>query len=102
MQQTYYTYIMSSHSRTLYTGMTNHLERRVFQHKQKQADTFTRRYNITRLVWFSRFRTALEAIRMEKRIKGWLRQKKIQLIEAGNPEWKDLSEGWFLSDDTER
>ena len=101
MEKTYYIYIMTNHSRTLYTGMTNHLKRRVFQHKQKQADSFTRRYNMTRLVWFGKFRTPLGAIRMEKRIKGWLRQKKIELIETDNPEWKDLSEGWFTPVDVQ-
>ena len=95
MSKSYYTYIMSSRSRTLYTGMTNNLKQRVFQHKQKQADGFTRRYNITRLMWFQRFNTPIGAIRKEKQIKGWLRQKKIELIEADNPEWKDLSDGWF-------
>ena len=97
MHSTYYTYIMSNVSRTLYTGMTNNLKRRVFEHKQKQANGFTRRYNITRLVWFARFRSSLAAIRMEKKIKGWLRAKKVELIESENPDWKDLSEGWFLS-----
>ena len=99
MGKTYYTYIMTNRSKTLYVGMTNNLKRRVFQHKQKQADSFTKRYNMTRLVWFSKFRTPLAAIRMEKRVKGWLRQKKLELIETDNPEWKDLSEGWFMPND---
>jgi putative endonuclease len=65
--------------------------------KTKTADSFTRRYNITRLVWYHAFRTPMEAIQMEKRIKGWLRTRKIALIKSANPTWKDLSEEWFAS-----
>jgi putative endonuclease len=86
---------MANSNGVLYTGMTNNIRKRAWQHKTKTADSFTRRYNITRLVWYHVFRTPMEAIRMEKRIKGWLRTKKIALIKSVNPTWKDLSEEWF-------
>jgi putative endonuclease len=86
---------MSNSSGTLYTGMTNNIRNRVWQHKTKTADGFTNRYNITRLVWYHAFRTPMEAIKMEKRIKGWLRAKKLDLIKSVNPGWKDLSVEWF-------
>jgi putative endonuclease len=91
----YYVYIMASISRTLYVGMTNNLQRRVYEHKQKQTEGFTSRYNITRLVYFDQTSNVLEAIAGEKTIKDWNRSKKIALIESMNPNWDDLSEGWF-------
>jgi putative endonuclease len=83
----YYVYIVTNNSRTLYTGVTDDLVRRVYEHKGKLVQGFTRKYNITRLV--------RAAVHREKQIKGWLRKKKIALIEATNPEWQDLSEGWY-------
>ena len=80
-------------SRTLYTGVTNDLERRVYEHKQKLVPGFTAKYNITRLVYFEVTQDVQAAITREKQIKGWLRSKKIALIESVNPEWKDLSMG---------
>ena len=91
----YYVYIMTNKSRTLYTGMTNDLERRVHEHKHKLVKGFTSKYNITFLVWYEEFDDVQQAIEGEKRIKGWLRSKKIDLIESMNPEWKDLAKGWF-------
>lgn len=91
----YYVYIMASKSRTLYTGVTSDSLRRVYEHKQKLISGFTKKYNITRLVWFEEFPSISEAIECEKRIKGWLRKKKISLIEDKNPQWKDLAEEWF-------
>ena len=79
----------------LYTGVTNNLRRRVYEHKNKIIKGFTAKYNICKLVWYEEFRNIQDAIRQEKRIKGWLRRKKIALIEGMNSEWKDLSEGWF-------
>jgi putative endonuclease len=90
----YYVYIMTNKSRTLYAGVTNDLERRVFEHKNKLVQGFTSKYNITRLVWYEMFGDIHQAIESEKRIKGWVRAKKIALIELRNPEWKDLSAGW--------
>ena len=90
----YYVYIMTNKSRTLYTGVTNDLERRVYEHKQKLVPGFTAKYNIARLVYFEVTQDVQAAITREKQIKGWLRSKKIALIESVNPEWKDLSMGW--------
>ena len=91
----YYVYIMTNRSRTLYTGVTSDLERRVYEHKHKLVHGFTTRYNITRLVHYEIFGDAHEAITREKQIKGWLRRKKIALIESGNPNWDDLSAEWY-------
>ena len=93
--QKYYVYIMTNKSRTLYTGMTNDLERRFYDHKHKLVKGFTSRYNITRLVWYEAFDDVEQAIEGEKKIKGWRRSKKIALIDSVNSEWKDLAEGWF-------
>jgi putative endonuclease len=90
----YYVYIMANRSRTLDTGVTNNLERRVYEHKNRVIPGFTSRYNITRLVYYEVFSDIRDAIAREKQIKGWLRAKKIALIEAVNPQWDDLSEEW--------
>ncbi len=96
----YYVYIMSNKSRTLYTGVTNDLERRVAEHKQKLVPGFTATYNVTMLVYYDWLPDIRDAIAAEKRIKGWLRKKKIALIESRNPEWKDLSAAWFAEGDS--
>jgi putative endonuclease len=89
--QTFHTYILASESRTLYVGMTNDLDRRLVEHRtQNSRGSFTCKYNVNRLVWFEAFDTAQEAIEAEKRIKGWRRSRKIELIEASNPQWQDL------------
>ena len=91
--KSYCVYIMTNRKRgVLYTGISGSLERRVYQHKQKLIAGFTKRYNLTRLVYYSCTTNVWDAIRTEKEIKGWLRRKKIALIESMNPEWKDLSE----------
>ncbi|MEW5958350.1 MAG: GIY-YIG nuclease family protein [Chloroflexota bacterium] len=91
----YYVYIMTNRSRTLYTGITNDLNRRVYEHKHKLIPGFTSRYNITLLVYFEETTDVKAAIAREKQIKGWLRAKKIALIESVNPRWQDLSAGWY-------
>ena len=91
----HYVYIMTNKSKTLYTGITDNLERRVYEHKKKLFEGFTKRYNITKLVYYEVTSDVSAAIEKEKQIKGWLRRKKITLIEAMNPQWTDLSEGWF-------
>jgi putative endonuclease len=91
----YYVYIVASRSRNLYTGVTNDLERRVFEHKNKLVPGFTARYNVERLVYFETTEDVNTAISREKQIKGWLRSKKVALIEAVNPTWNDLSASWF-------
>jgi putative endonuclease len=88
-------YIMASVSRVLYVGVTNDLERRVWEHKLGTVKGFTKRYNCTKLVWFEEFREIRDAIACEKRIKGLLRARKIALIEEKNQYWRDLSEGWY-------
>jgi putative endonuclease len=92
----YYVYIMTNRSKTLYTGVTGYLERRVFEHKQGIKGEFAARYKIDRLVYFERFGYVHAAIAREKQIKGLLRIKKIALIVSMNPGWKDLSEGWYV------
>ena len=91
----YYIYIMTNSSRTLYTCVTDDLIRRVYEHKNKLIEGFTKKYNITRLVYYEITSDIQAAIQREKQIKGWLRKKKIALIEATNPKWEDLSEGWY-------
>jgi putative endonuclease len=78
----------------LYTGITGSLTRRVWEHKNKLVEGFTRRYNLTRLVYYECFFYPDAAINREKEIKGWRRSKKIRLIESMNPHWSDLAEGW--------
>jgi putative endonuclease len=94
----YYVYIMTNNSRTLYTGVTNNIERRVYQHKHKLLPGFTEKYNLNRLVYYECCGNIRSAIEKEKQIKGWVRAKKVALIISVNPAWKDLSEGWFGKD----
>ena len=91
----YHVYIMTNKSGTLYTGMTNNLKKRVFEHKNKFIAGFTKKYNISRLVHFETFGDIYSAIAREKTIKGWLRKKKIELINKTNPDWEDLSSDWY-------
>ena len=91
MSRTYYVYILASRSRTLYTGVTNSLARRIIEHRQGGVPGFTSRYRIFRLVHFEVFGDIRAAIKREKEIKGWLRKKKIELIERDNPTWEDLA-----------
>ncbi|MBI4496372.1 MAG: GIY-YIG nuclease family protein [Chloroflexi bacterium] len=96
----YYVYIMSNPARTLYTGMTNDLERRVYEHKHGLVPGFTSKYGLTQLVYFGVTADVRDAIAREKQIKGWVRQKKIELVTSLNPEWCDLSAGWFGATDS--
>jgi len=93
--RTYYVYIMASRSRVLYTGVTNDLARRVDEHKRSLTPGFTSRYHITRLVYFEDFGDVRDAIAREKQLKGWVRSRKIELIEEKNPTWGDLAAHWF-------
>ncbi|MBI4730766.1 MAG: GIY-YIG nuclease family protein [Chloroflexi bacterium] len=86
---------MTNKSRTLATGVTNNLERRVYEHKNKLLPGFTSKYHITMLVYYESGDDISVAIAREKQIKGWLRAKKIALIESMNPNWEDLSEDWY-------
>jgi putative endonuclease len=88
-----FVYIMTNRWRTvLYTGVTNNLERRVWQHRNPAKANFTSRYNVDRLVWFDYSDDPMTAITREKQIKAGSRQHKVGLIEAANPTWRDLSE----------
>jgi putative endonuclease len=94
-ESSFYVYIMSSLSRTLYAGVTNDLERRMAEHKErKRPSSFTARYNVSRLVYFEPLSDINAAIAREKEIKRLTRKRKIKLIESLNPNWKDLSQEW--------
>jgi putative endonuclease len=90
----YYVYILTNASKTLYVGVTNNLERRLYEHKHKLIDGFTKQYNLTKLVYYENTEDVRAAILREKQIKGWLRAKKIDLIRTINPGWVDLSDTW--------
>jgi putative endonuclease len=91
----YYVYIVTNkHRTTLYIGMTNDLGRRIVEHKNGEIAGFTQRYQLNRLVWFEYFGEVTAAIAREKEPKGWLRSKKIALVEKENPRWFDLSADW--------
>ena len=93
--RSYYVYILASPSGVLYTGVTNDIEARTLQHKQKKVDGFSRRYNVTRLVYFEVFADIRLAISREKQVKSWRRAKRVALIESRNPPWVDLAADWF-------
>lgn len=83
-------YIMTNNSRTLYIGVTAKPKGRIWEHKEKLIEGFTKKYNIDKLVYYEFFETMSEAIAREKELKGWVRRKKMTLIEKNNPEWMDL------------
>lgn len=90
----FYVYILGNWTGdVLYIGMTNNLERRVYEHKQKLASGFTQKYNIDKLLYYEVYEQAPDAIQREKQLKNWRREKKILLIEKSNPNWTDLSDG---------
>lgn len=98
MPKSYSVYILSNRHKRIYVGVTSDLPRRVYQHKHHLCSGFTKRYNIDQLVHFEEADDPMTAICREKQIKGWLRKKKIELIERENPEWKDLAEDWDWTD----
>jgi len=89
--RSYHVYIMASPSRTLYVGVTNDLQRRVVEHKSRSHPGFTRKYNVTKLVYLEEFTCITDAIHREKLLKAWRRRKKVALIEMENPGWIDLA-----------
>jgi putative endonuclease len=91
----YFVYILANKSGLLYVGVTNDLMQRLFQHKNKVNDGFTKKYNINRLVYFEITDDVTAAIAREKQIKGMLRSKKLELIKTMNPGFIDLSEDWY-------
>jgi putative endonuclease len=90
-----YVYILASKSHVLYTGVTSRLSQRMIEHRQRRIAGFTSSYKINRLVYWEKYSEIGRAIAREKQIKGWLRAKKIELIESKNPTWIDLAEGHF-------
>ena len=94
----FFVYIMASRSRVLYTGITNDLAVRVFQHKSGRFAGFKQRYRVHRLVYFESFQYVRTAIAREKEIKHWTRQRRVQLVESTNPAWQDLAASWFSDD----
>ncbi len=93
--QYYYVYIISNwNNKVIYTGITNDLQRRLYEHKNGTNKGFTKKYNVKKLVYFDYTTDVNEAIKKEKQIKGWTRAKKDALINSQNPEWRDLSEDW--------
>ncbi len=92
----FYIYILASQKNgTLYIGVTNNLERRILEHKNKINNGFTTKYNVSQLMYFESFTSILDAIKREKQLKKWNRKWKIDLIELENKEWKDLAENWY-------
>ena len=98
----FYVYILASKSRALYTGITSDLWRRLWEHKNNAFPGFTSSYRVYRLVYFETFKYVDNAIKREKQIKGWLRAKKVALIEAENPTWEDFSAEWINGKDVKR
>ncbi len=92
----YYVYILSSPSRTLYIGVTNHLVKRLWQHRNSQGSTFAARYSVSQLVYFETTTDVHSAIAREKQLKAWRREKKLRLIRERNPDFRDLAIDWGL------
>jgi putative endonuclease len=90
-----YVYVLASVTRRLYVGVTNDLARRVWQHRSGAVPGFTKKYSVTRLVYFESFDDPILAIRREKQLKSWARVKKLALVESMNPAWTDYAEDWF-------
>jgi putative endonuclease len=91
----YWVYILTNkHRTTLYIGITNNIQRRLYQHRYGEVEGFAQRYHLNRLVWVEHFRNVNDAIACEKKLKGWRRSRKIDLVEEANPRWLDLSDDW--------
>ncbi len=92
----YYVYIITTqNNKVMYVGVTNDLARRIYEHKNKLVDGFTKKYNVSKLVYYEQTTDVYSAIEREKQIKGWRRDKKNELVETVNPNWKDLSDELF-------
>ena len=94
-QRSYFVYILSSQTKRLYIGVTNDLQRRVGQHKRHEVEGFTSQYNIDQLVYYEETDNVYAAISREKQLKGWMRIRKIQLVQDMNPDWQDLAADWY-------
>ncbi len=95
ISKTFYVYIMASNTGTLYVGMTDNIQRRVYEHKHHLIPGFSDKYNIERLLYFETINDPASAINREKQIKAWRREKKVALIDSVNPQWNDLSQDWY-------
>lgn len=95
-----YVYILSNKSKTLYIGVTSDLRRRLYEHKNKLIEGFTKKYNLTKLVYVEHFNNMNDVIRREKQLKNWHRAWKINLIESVNSKWEDLSRNYDLGPET--
>jgi putative endonuclease len=95
MNETYYVYVLASkRNGTLYIGVTNDLERRLYEHKNNLIDAFTKRYRVHNLVYYECVNDVNAALQREKQLKRWTRKWKMELIEKVNPEWRDLAENF--------
>lgn len=102
MCKTYYVYILTNYTnKVLYIGVTNNLERRIYQHKFKEVDGFTKKYNLKKLIHFEETNSIEEALKREKQLKNWHRGWKINLIRETNPSFQDLATNWFEESDPE-
>jgi putative endonuclease len=88
---------MTSRSGTLYVGLTSNIKRRVDQHKKHSVPGFSDKYNVERLLYFETLGDPVSAVRREKQLKAWRREKKVKLIDSLNPNWNDISQGWYES-----
>lgn len=95
-ERRYFIYILASHTRVLYVGMTSRISARLAQHRANLSGSFTARYRVHRLVYCEVLSDASLAVRREREIKAWRREKKLALIRSQNPDWKDLVEEWVL------
>jgi len=93
--KTFYLYIMASKTGTLYVGMTNNIKRRVYEHKYHLTPGFTDKYRVERLLYVETINDPVSAIKREKQIKAWRREKKVSLIDSINPQWNDMSQDWY-------
>ena len=95
-EKNYYVYLLTNwNNKVMYVGVTNNLERRMYEHKNKLVQGFTQKYNVDKLVYFEETRDVYAALEREKEIKKWRREKKNALVLKDNEEWRDLSEGWL-------
>ena len=94
-KKSYFVYILSSHSGTLYTGVTNDLIRRIDEHKRRKVQGFTKKYKVNRLIYFEESSDINVIIEREKQIKGWTRKKKLNLVRTLNPTFEDLAKDWY-------
>ena len=101
MSKLYQVYIMGSISGVLYVGSTSDLHRRVWEHRVDRYKGFSGQYRVNRLLYFEEHASPSEMVRRERQLKGWVRRKKLELIEAGNAGRRDLAEGWFVEDPSE-